>query len=153
VVGGFIEEEDVGFRRERARQCGTAGLAAGELPWISIAVERQFPQENSHAVGVIGRAQTLLHIVAHPREAPEVRLLRQVAQRGAGLEPTGAAIRLDEAGGEPQQGGLARAIAADQRQALAFGDGELGTCQQGVAAKGQGDVAKIEEDPAPGAAA
>ena len=73
-------------------------------------------------------------------KAREVRLLRQIAHGRARLHEARAAIGLDEPGGDLQQGGLARAVAADEAGPLAGRDGQFGALDQGRAAEGESDV-------------
>ena len=54
----------------------------------------------------------------------ELGLLRHVADARVAAEGDGAAIGIDLAGEDAQQGGFAGAVAADQAEALAFGDAE-----------------------------
>src|SRR3712207_5375754 len=72
--------------------------------------------------------------------ATEAGLLRQAAQRRARLEEAGAGLRLHLAGGDPQQGGLARAIAPDQRHAFPGADREGGAGEERCRAEREVDV-------------
>ena len=51
--------------------------------------------------------------------------------------------RLDQPGRDPQQRGLARPVAADEADALACRDRELGAGQERRAAERQGDVFEL----------
>jgi hypothetical protein len=70
----------------------------------------------------------------------EIRLLREVAHRGPGLQEARPAIGFDQAGGNLEQGRLARAVAADEAGALAGGNGEIRARDQRRAAEGERNV-------------
>ena len=110
--------------------------------------EAQLAQKIGAAVRIIRRAEAPFHIVQHGLVGREVRLLRQVADGGAGLHPALALVGLDHAGGDLEQRRLARAVAPDQRHALALGHGEFGVLENGTAAEGEADAAKVKKDPA-----
>ncbi|MDF9792883.1 hypothetical protein M2440_003584 [Methylorubrum extorquens] len=78
-------------------------------------------------------------------EAGKVRLLREVADGGAGLHEAHGAIRLDQACGDAHQGRLARAVAADEAGALAGRDRQLGAFDQRGSAEGERNVLKGEK--------
>ena len=56
-----------------------------------------------------------------------------------------AVLRLDQAGGDPEQGRLAGAVAADQRDAVAGQHRKRGAVEQRRAAEGQADVVELEK--------
>ena len=80
-------------------------------------------------------AEAGLDIGERGRGAGEIRLLRQIADRRAGLHEPRAAVGLDQPGGDLEQGRFARAVAADQADALAGRDRELGAVSSGVPPK------------------
>ena len=71
--------------------------------------------------------------------------MRQIAHAGVGLEEALAGIGLDFARRNAQQSRFARAVAPDQRHALAKTDGKVRIRNQRFAAKGEGDVLKQEK--------
>ena len=56
-----------------------------------------------------------------------------------------AVLRLDQAGGDLQQRRLARAVAADQRDAVAGRGRQLGAGEQRRAAEGQHDAVEFQD--------
>ena len=146
MVGGLVEQQDIGGRRQRARDGGAADLAAREARGILRAAEAQIAQQADAAVWIVGRAETRLHIVHHGGEAREIRLLRQISQRGAGLQPAAALVVVDETGGDLEKRRLARAVAPHQGDPLALGHGKLGAFEHRLAAEGQFDVAEMKQD-------
>jgi hypothetical protein len=70
----------------------------------------------------------------------EIGLLRQVAHGGAWLHEALAPVGLDEARGDLEQGGFARAVAADEAGALAGGNREVRAHDQGRAAEGESRI-------------
>ena len=96
-------------------------------------------------VGVVARRQAVLDIVQGRGMARQVRFLRQVAHGGPRLHEDLAPVGLDQSTRDLQQGRLAGPVAPDQAQAVAAHDGKLRPFQQGRAAEGQVDVAKMED--------
>src|SRR5262249_17501506 len=128
-----------------ARERRAAQLAAGELRRVFRAGEAELPEQVARLVAIVGRPEPGLDVGQRCRVAAEVRFLRQIADRGARLREAGAVVWLDRAGGDAQQGRLARAVASDQADALAGRDAELGAFEQRRAAKGEGDVGELDE--------
>ena len=79
------------------------------------------------------------------REQRQIRLLRQIADGGARLGEAAAGIRLHQAGGDAQQGGLARAVAPDQAQPVAGRDRQSGAGQHRCGAKTEADILQQEQ--------
>ena len=121
MVGRLVEQQDIGRGRQHLRERGATGLAAGQRGGLLVTGQAELLQQVAGAVSVlVGVAdQTGLRIGQRGGEAGQVRLLRQIADGGAGLGEAAAGIRLDQAGGDTQQGGFARAVAADQAQPVA----------------------------------
>ena len=97
---------------------------------------------------IIRRAKARLHVFKDGPVGGEVRLLRQVADGRAGLHPALALVGLDHARCDLEQRRLARAVTPDKRHALAFGNGEFGILENGPAAEGEANAAKVKKDPA-----
>ena len=125
VVGGLIEQKDVGLRCEHLRQGRRRRLAAGQARRLFLAGQTELLQKIAGAIRVVARSQTRLHKGKGILEAAEIRLLGEVANGRARLHEARAAIGLDEAGGDLQQGGFARAVAADKASPLARRDGRV----------------------------
>ena len=145
MVGRLVEQQDVGRRRQHARERRAARLAAGEVRGVLAAVEPELLQEIARLVAVVAGAEAGLHIGERRCGAGEIGLLRQIAHGGARLQEARAAVGLDQPGGDLEQGRLARAVAADQADALAGRDRQLDAGEQRRAAEGQRDVLELDE--------
>ena len=75
MVGRFVEQQDVGLRRQHAGQRRTAGLAAGDCRRVLLAGQAELFEQVGDAVRVVGRAAPRLDIGAHGGEVRHVRLL------------------------------------------------------------------------------
>ena len=145
MVGRLVQQQDVRRRRQHAGERGTPRLAAGEAGRILFAAQTELAQEMARHVGVIARRQAGLDIGKRAGKAREVRLLRQIAHQRARLHEHRAAVRLDQTGRDLEQSRFARAIASDQRHALAGRDRQLRPGQQRRAAEGECDVFELQE--------
>jgi hypothetical protein len=137
MVGGLVQQQQVGRRGQGAGQRGAAGLAAGEGGGAFLAGQAQGAQQGERAVGVVGRAEAGFAIGQRGRRGAEIGLLREVADGDAGLAEHSAFLGLQQVGGNLQQRGLDAAGAAYQAEAVAGADGQFGAIQQGRAAQGQ----------------
>ena len=145
MVGGLVQQQDVGRGRQYARQRRAAGLAAGELHRLFVAAKRELLQEIARLIAVVARAETGFDIGKRCRRASEIRLLRQIADGRARLHEAAAAIGFDYACRDLQQRRLARAVAPDQADALGRRHRKLDTCEQRRAAKGELDVLQLDQ--------
>ena len=123
MVGRLVQQQDVGRGRQHPRQRRAAGLAAGDMRGVLVAGEAELFDEIARLVMVVAGAEAGLDIGQRRLVLAEVRLLRQIADGGARLHEAAAAVGLDETGGDLQQRRFARAVAADQADALARGHG------------------------------
>ena len=145
VVGRLVQQQDVGTRRQGTRQRGAASFAARQGGGIFIAAQAQIAQQVKSAVGIFVWVQPRFDIIAGGGIAAHIRLLRQVAHRGAGLDKHSAAISFHQPGRDLEQGGLARAVAPHQAQPVARPDAEFGAIQQALAAEFNGDVFQVQK--------
>ena len=145
VVGRLVQQQDIGRGGEHPGQGGAACFAAGQAGGVLGAVQAEGFQQGADAVGVVARAEAGFSIGEGGFEAGEIRLLRQVAHGGAGLDEALARVLIDQAGGDFQQGGFARAVAADQAQPVAGRDGNIRPAQQRRGAEGEVDVGQEED--------
>ena len=145
MVGRLVEQQNIGLRRQRARERGAARLAARQMGGVFLAGQTQLFEQIAGAIGIVVGAEPILDIGEDGGEARQVRLLRQIPHGGVGLEEALALVEFEFASGDLQQGRLARAVAADQRQLVAGGDGNLRAFEQRLAADGQFDVAQDEK--------
>ena len=145
MVGGLVQQQDIGRGRQHARQRGAAGLAAGQVRGIFVAVQPELLQQIAGLVVVVARAEAGFDIGQRGREAGKIGLLRQIADGRAGLHEAAAAVGLDEAGRDLQQRRFAGAVAADQADALARRHRQFDARQQRRAAEGQLDVFQLDQ--------
>ena len=75
----------------------------------------------------------------------EGRVLRQIGRLGARLAEQLAAVELDEAGHDLEQGRLARAVAADQARAVAAAELQLEIGEQQLVAEADARLAERHE--------
>ena len=141
VVGGLVEQEQVGAGCECAHQGRAPALAAREPRRRLVAGKPHLFQQGVRAIGIVARAHAGFHVGQHGGRVAEIGFLMQVADGGAGLQEAYAFAGGEQAGGDLQQGGFARTVAADQADPLACGHGQLGAVQQRqVAAQREVDV-------------
>ena len=152
VVGGLVEEEQVGLADQFAGDGEAALPAAGERFGAQAAIgEAGAAQRLVDARGAFqivevlagdGVGDDLVDGVA----LGEFGVLRHVADARVAAHGDGAGIGLELAGEDPEQGGLARAVAADQAEALAFGDAERDVLEQQAGAEGFGEAGTAFEE-------
>ena len=140
MVGGLVQQQDIGRGRQHARQRGAAGLAAGNMRGILVAVQPELLQDVARLIVIVARPEAGLDIGQRGGKAAKVRLLRQIADGGAGLHEAAAAVGFDQAGRDLQQCRFAGAVTADQADALALRYRQFDARQQRRAAEGQFDV-------------
>ena len=145
VVGGLVEQQDVGVGGKHMGERGAAGFAARKLRGIFVAGQAELFQEIASLMRIVGGAEPAFDIGQRGGKAGEVGLLRQVADGGAGLHEALAAVGLDQARNDLEQRRLARAVAAHETDPLARGDGQLHALQQRRAAEGERDVGELDE--------
>jgi len=91
------------------------------------------------------RVQPGFDIVAGGGKAAEVRLLRQIADGGAGARRTLTAVGFHQPCSDFQKRRFARAVASDQRDALTGRDGQFRAGEKRRAAKGERDVFELKK--------
>src|ERR1035437_1332354 len=147
IVGGLVEQQQVGGLEHETRDQDARLLAGGEARYGPIelaAVE----QEAFGPAGDVNRAVAKDDGVAMRAEALAQGLggiealarLVEVndAQRGSALEAAG--VGLEFAGQQAQKSGLANAVAAPQAQARAGREGEAQVAKERAAAEFLGDI-------------
>ncbi len=116
MVCRLVEQQHVGARGEGARQSCTPRLAARKARGVFVAREAEFSEQQTSGMRIVERTEARLDEVGCRREAREVRLLREIAQRYARLQKALAAIEIELARGDPEQRRLSRAVAPDEAQ-------------------------------------
>ena len=149
MIGRLVEQEHIGLGREHAGERGAARLAAGQRFRILATGEPELLEQIAHRVRIGAFIPNLpqagFGIGECRGEAVEIRLLRQIADQRAGLHEHGAAIGLDQACCDLEQGRFARAVAPDQRHPLARRNAEFRRSQKRRAAEGECDVFELKK--------
>ncbi len=145
MVGRLVEEQDVRVRRQHTGERRATAFATGQALRVFCAGEIELVEQPPHAVRIVAGAQARRDEGFRGREAGEIRLLREIAHRRAGLQEALTGIGLDQPRRDPQQRRLAGAVAADQRQPFSGSHRQFGAGKQRRAAEGQVDVLEKEE--------
>ena len=105
MIGRLVEQQDIGRGRQHAGERRAARLTAGQSGGVLVAGQTEPFQQIAGPVSVFIRFahQACLDIGQRGREPGQVGLLWQIADRGAGLGESAAAIRLHQTRGNPQQ--------------------------------------------------
>ena len=133
--------EGASTRASAARRASPPETCAGSSSPCSPSCSTQI----ARLIMVVAGAEAGLDIGQRRLVVAEIRLLRQIADGGAGLHEAAAAVGLDQAGGDLQQRRFAGAVAADQADALARRHRQLDARQQRRAAKGQRDIFQLDQ--------
>ncbi|GAA0000798.1 hypothetical protein BRDID11002_07980 [Bradyrhizobium diazoefficiens] len=112
---------------------------------VLVAGQPELLEEIARLMLVVAGRKPRLDIGERSLVVAEVRLLRQIADRGARLHEACAAVGLDQASRDSQQCRFAGAVAADQTDPLASRNVELDAVQERRAAKRQLDVLELDQ--------
>ena len=145
MIGRLVEQQNVGRGRQHPRQRRAARLAAGEMRRVLFTGQAELLQQVARGVAVVGRPEAAFDIGERGPRVAEIRLLRQVAHGGAGLDEARAAILLDQPRRDLQQRRFAGTVAADQADALAGRQAQLCRRQQRRAAERQRDLLQLDQ--------
>ena len=145
MVGRLVQQQDIGRGRQHPRQRGAAGFAAGDMRRVFVAAEAELFDQIARLIMIVAGTEPGLDIGQRRGETGKIRLLRQIADGGAGLHEAAAAIGLDQPGGDLEQRRFAGAVAADQADALAGRHRQFDARQQRRAAKGQPDIFQLDQ--------
>src|SRR5690242_19622398 len=108
MIGRLVQEQNIGARCEGARERGSAAFSTGQVRRLLLPVQTELLQEVTRLMRIISRAEPGLDIGERRRSARKIRLLWQIADGRTWLQEACAAVRLDEPGGNLQQGRLPR---------------------------------------------
>ena len=158
MVGGLVQQQQVRFQRKGQRQRRPFVLPTRKPFGVNLRVDTEAVQ-----LGPQPRLQRpvapFVPLVHQPcRRAARQQALEERAGRRqhrlllhqhdaqAVAHHCTPVIELDAAGNDVEQAGLAGAVATDQPEPLAGGEGEGRPIQQGVGTKGQAGIDQAEED-------
>ncbi len=139
VVGGLVQQQQIGIAGQRPGQGRAPALAARKPGGIARSVEAEAVEEGGDPMRRCplvprgGRGDE----IRQARKAAEFRLLGQHAHTEARLQEAAAGIDLHAAGQDLQDGRFARAIGAHQRDPLAAPDAEIDIGEERPSAEGQ----------------
>ncbi|CFL98495.1 Uncharacterised protein [Bordetella pertussis] len=145
VVGRFVQQQQVGFVDQGARQRDALAHAAGQAGDRRFGRQSQAFERGPYArrpLPVFGMGMGVAHDVEHRAGFIQCGFLLDRGHAQARTAGDVAVVGLRAAIEQAQQRRFARAVAPDQADALAFLDGEIGVVQQGVVAVGQLNVGK-----------
>jgi len=145
---GFVQQQQVGFVDQGAGQRDALAGAAGQAGNLRVRGQAQLFEHRAHA----RRALPVFVVVAQVADdvkdggvLVELGFLfdrgHAQARRAGDIAVVGQGAAIEQA----EQRGLAGAVAADEADALAGLDGEVGVVQQRVVAIGQLDVGQGDE--------
>ena len=145
MVCWFVEQQNIRRWCEDARKRRAALFATRHGGRIFFASEPKRIQEVMCAIGIITRAKARFDISERRRKTGEIRLLRQVAQRRAGLQKARAAICLNPSCCNLHQRRFARAIAPNKANAIACGERQVSALKERRSTKGEANILKREK--------
>ncbi len=132
MVGGLVEQQQIGIAGERAGECCAPALPAGEFRWLARAVQAEAIQQGCDLMG--GRAIGPDEI-RQMAKAAEIRLLRQDSDCEPRLDVARAGVQIHRSGKRLQDGRFAAAVGTHQRHPLAARDAEADIGEQRPAAE------------------
>ena len=122
VIGGLIEQENLGLADQDAREIDPPGLAARELGNTPLGIDAEAIKHGCGAVSgelsFVRPCHAAERHIERAQQRVQLGLLRQIGDGAAGCLQAVASIQLDQAGQRLEQGGLAGAVAADQADAI-----------------------------------
>ena len=124
MVGRFVEQQDIGFLPQRARDRGAAAFASA----CGLRIARQVDAQligNRFGCIFFGRIVARQHEIEQRVEFRDGRFLFQHHDLGARANRAAALIGLHDPTDQLHQRRLARAVAPDQRQPVAFADKQV----------------------------
>ena len=150
VVGGFVEDQDVGVVDGESGEDQPSGLAAGEARDLFldlIAREEHLGElgaDPADGLAGTGGAEPALHGALGIREEFAV-ILGEVAREDLVTPLDGSGIGLEMAHDDLEQGGLADPVGSDDRQSVAAAEVEGDPVEDLLVAEGLGDSLDLED--------
>src|SRR5437868_4571268 len=74
MIGRLVEKQDIGVRRQYARERGTARFATGQFRWIFLPGEAEFLQETAGSMEIVAQPQAGGDIGKARRVTGKIRL-------------------------------------------------------------------------------
>ncbi|MCY1522209.1 hypothetical protein D9M68_570540 [compost metagenome] len=148
MVGGLVQQQQIRFVDQGTGQRDAFARSSGQAGDLHVGRQAELFEHGAHArraLPVFVVAFRIADYVEDRGVLVEFGFLLDGGYAQAGTAGDVAVVGLGPAVQQPQQGGLAGAVAADEADALASLDGEIGVIQQRVVAIGQLDVGKRDE--------
>jgi hypothetical protein len=145
MVGGFIQQQNVGSSRQGTGERRAPRLASRQMRGIFRSRKSQIAQKIKGTVGVFLGIEPGFDIVAYGGVAAELGLLRQIADGGAGLGKAGSRIDFGEPSSDLKKRGFARTVSSHQAKSLARAKTELSAVQQAATAEGNRDIFEMQK--------
>ncbi len=139
VVRRFVQQHQFGRTRQQARKRRAATFAARCGVDGAVGVELQ-PFRGHVDQIAFAVVQPVTREIAKRGKARQIGILFHIAGRDAGRQNDLALVGFDKARHDLHQGGFARAVAPDQRDAVAGLDVQGQAVENGIAAIGQRDI-------------
>ena len=158
MVGGLVQQQQVGLQRKGQRQRRPFVLSTRKPFGINLRVDTEAVQLGPQPrlqrpvaafiplVDQPGRRAARQQALEKRTGRRQHRLLLHQHDAQAVAHHCTPVIKLDAAGNDVEQAGLAGTVAADQPEPLAGGEGKGRPIQQGVGTKGQAGINQAEED-------
>lgn len=148
VVGGLVEQQQVGLLDQGAGQRDALARTARQAGDLGVRGQAELFQHGAYARRALPVFVVAFDVADHVEDSGVFVQLRLLFDRGHAQPRTAGDVAVVGNGAaiqQPQQRGLAGAVAADEADALAGLDGEVGVVQQRMVAIGQLDVGQGDE--------
>ncbi len=148
VVGGLVQQQQIGFLDQRAGQRDALAGAARQAGDLGVRRQAELFEHGAHARRALPVLMVAVDVADHVEHGGVFVQLRFLFDRGHAQARAAGDVAIVGHGAaveQPQQRGLAGAVAADEADALAGLDGEVGVVQQRMVAIGQLDVGQGDE--------
>ena len=139
MVGRFVEQQHVGVLGERAGERGAAAFAARGAGGGAAHVDTKLVGDGFDFIG-FGRVGCSDGEVHQSVEGRKIGFLFEHHDMGAGDDDALALVGVDLGREQFEQGRLARAVASDQRQPVAFADIDVEILEQPAAALNEAEA-------------
>ncbi|MNU97814.1 hypothetical protein D3C71_879020 [compost metagenome] len=144
MVGGFVQHQDIGFRRHHAGKGRTSRLTAGKACRMFLPREAEMLKKIGDAVGIVTWPEPRFGISLNRVVTDKVRRLFQITDGRGRMPENLTRLRFNETRSDLHQRRLARTVAPDKADAIARLYLEIGAIEQRGHAEGQLDVIEFQ---------
>ena len=139
MVGRLVQQQDVGVLRQSPRDCRTPPFAAAGRRGVARQVDAELVGDRRGLMR-LGRVASVQHPIVERPKPIHVWILLEQHDIRARHDRAFALIRIDQSREALEQGRLARPIAADQRETVAFADVQVEAAKQPPLALDQSEI-------------